>query len=125
MSRYICWFCEQELQYPPYCSFRDCKQKYVTYTLVTGKPFRPRDLIKVQFKTTTYSGGSEREYIINYYPPKMEMEIVEQKRVPINDNEESPWESFNFKTILTFPYDSLILTPNNVDQKLPTLLTFL
>lgn len=117
MNNLTCWFCNNPLN-PPRCNSKDCRQKRVTFVYVGTT------LLKVQLTTTLYSNNKDRDYLVNYYPPKRIMEVVEQKRFPVNDNSEVPWENFEFKPILTFPYYSLILTPTNVDSKLPTLLTF-
>jgi len=52
------------------------------------------------------------------------MEIIEQQEVIADNNAECPWINIDFKDVLSIPYNNLIITPSNIDTKLPTLLTF-
>ena len=117
MNNITCWFCNSPLN-PPYCSFKTCRQKYVTFVYVG------ETLLKVQLKTTIYSNNRCRDYLVNYYPPKRTMEIIEQQEVIADNNAECPWINIDFKDVLSIPYNNLIITPSNIDTKLPTLLTF-
>lgn len=117
MNNLTCWFCNQPLS-SSHCNSKSCRQKNVTFIRVG------ETLLKVQLKTSIYSNNKCRDYFVNYHPPKRTMEVIEQIRFPVDNNAECPWENFEFKDVLSIPYDHLIITPTNIDTKLITLLTF-
>lgn len=109
-----CWFCQKSIK-PPTCQNANCLKASVNYSFeeyhsansVTYKLYR------VRFKTHF----NKREYEINYYiyPQNSKMTILEQQNSP----------ELSFSTfVLSIKCESLILTPNNVTTRLPTLITF-
>jgi len=113
-----CWFCNENITMPA-CQNTDCLKASVLYSI---KEYHDSEngfynLQKVQFKTNI----NKRNYRINYHLPNSQMTVFQLNHHPDSAG------SFNItsqKFVLSITYESLILTPQNVKDKLPLLITF-
>jgi hypothetical protein len=77
---------------------------------------------RVQFRTQFKMGKKKRVFFINYLHSLKIMEVIE--RTPRPKYNSAFNISFDFNTILKLEYHKPYLTPQNVKDKLPTLLLF-
>lgn len=115
-----CWFCTTPLnlvqanEYQEcHCSNLGCQEYNVLY-----KYFHTLDI--VQFKTII----NEKIYFINYWVTVKQMNVTKQL-VSNNSINNSPLNDlFSYESVIHIPYESIVLTPNNVSVKLPLYLLF-
>lgn len=118
MSRLNCWFCNTPVA-GSMCESQSCRPYYVIYIFTHTTLLNVR---KVQFKTDLYFQNDLKEYIINYFPQKNKLQVVQQITHNMGSDNESVGMSYEFKTAFEIPYDSISLTPQNAQSRLPTLL---
>lgn len=103
-----CWFCNNSFstfqESKKYCGSNLCKNKKVTY-------YFNYNLFCVQFIIPSKITGFQ--YLIDYSINQKNMEVFLIGKSTLTS-----------KSVLILPYDSPILTPQNVESKLPLLLTF-
>lgn len=115
-----CWFCNQPTiisdknynvsNYNSYCQSESCRPSKVTYVFVG---LRDRmELSKIQFVANINSTN----YHIGYFILDKVMEVY--KIIP------QPGDHLGYQEVLSMDYDSLILTPQNVQHRLPIIITF-
>lgn len=123
-----CWFCDNPLVPDNnYCENQPCRPYYVTYVFFESHTAKEKIkvLYRVQLKVTLWNARYQpREYIIDYNMPTEQMVIQERITPPFDPEDESVSISYTFKQVLTVPFSSPIITPQNYKTKLPLLLTF-
>lgn len=108
-----CWFCQQSIlppygYEPVYCYNSSCQNKKVFYIINDDL-----SIFKSQF-TTIFNNEM---YNIKYFPEDKEINI---------SHEYSSENNITFdKMIFERHYESMFLTPKNIDIKLPTILLLL
>lgn len=110
-----CWFCSELCENR--CFTAECHQFGVAYAFyVLNDKFK---LFSAQMQINLNS----KLYYVNYLLDHNVMEVVEKYSPPsasayyVGD--------YYLKRVFSVPYTSLILTPQNIQTKLPTLLLFL
>lgn len=104
-----CWFCNNPIGSPNlnnlnvYCGDSKCEKYYVNYDFDRVHHEYTYNLLKVQIRTTL----NDYKYIINYWINQRKMNILYQK------------DEAALEYAIRTHYDSIILTPSNVDTKLP------
>lgn len=122
-----CWFCHQPTK-PSLCRSEECLKYAVNYVFLEEHNVRTCTyaLTKAQFAATLDS----REYLINYLPLTRQMEVIERIALsakPVMGVDyylKIAGVDYAIKDVFVISCDSLILTPQNVKDKLPTLITF-
>lgn len=110
-----CWFCQRLIHKTNKiisCPNLDCCEFYVNYYLDNNEPHN------AQFTATL---SNNRKYIIEYYPSTKTMVVDAFIRNFFSDKKSPGWE---IKNVFSAKYDSLYLTPQNVEKKLPLLIAF-
>lgn len=119
-----CVFCNDPLTIS-YCENKVCRLYHVAYVFVIQRN-KPNDnlnqsnLAKIELKVRLHN----KDYQINYHVATKDLEIIEQISHYISFDEDSSSTAYTYKNVLVTKYDSLTITPTNVQDKLPTLLLF-
>lgn len=128
-----CFFCNNPLA-TSYCENKICHPYYVSYIFGGAYSNKPKEklkqsnLAKIQLKVHLFKNN--KEYYINYHVASKDLEIVEQiTNTVFAENASSTYwffktELITSETVLITKYNSLIITPTNAQDKLPTLLLF-
>lgn len=124
-----CWFCQQtcygsidefETTSNFYCRNKSCQTHHLNYIFLEnfGHEIIHSTLDKVRFSVNLNSNSYQITYLVN------NKEIQVLRRVNLNTADSDSLD-FYLAPVFTLPYESLTLTPQNVKDKLPTLLLFL
>lgn len=114
-----CWFCQNTFDANlKLCPTKSCKEHFVIYQFEEGWRQIKNKVSLVQFKTIC----GTHHYYINYHILGHEMEVIEQINLPPEPN--STKLHYELKRVFVVPYQSIILTPQNAESKLPLLITF-
>lgn len=120
-----CVFCNDPLTIS-YCENKVCRPYHVAYIFGIHRnnpeeQLNQSNLAKIQFKVRLHNN---KDYEINYHVATKDLEIIEQISHYISFDEDSSSTAYTYKNVLITKYDSLTITPTNVQDKLPTILLF-
>lgn len=117
-----CWFCYTPLNFDNVtyqnssykevtCQYPSCQQANVNYK------FMGCNLLNmIQFKAIL----NERVYYINYYMAEKQINVTKESLPTFYENN----IQYSYESVLHVDYQSVILTPNNVNEKLSLFLLF-